>query len=260
MHPLRSFVCLLFRFVPRPWRFRAAVRFSRLVRPLIARTPAWPARRELRTDRLEETSLDLILTVLTRYGVEYDPIIEIDGIEYMPRPGDEHPCLLACAHMMLNSLIARHLYDTNVPFGAMTAEKGMRYPGTRVPVDAITPTDARLLEARRHLARQSGVVSAMIDRDVPERRTLEFETVNGKLIVSTALLQLALRMNARIIFFGTRMRDDNTIVMTVRPAEETSVEGLAAEFARFIDQVLTATTPRTSRPPHSSDRTTAIRG
>jgi len=203
---------------------------------------AWAARRELRTDNLGETSLELILTELTRRGVEYDPVIEFDGEEHLPRPGDERPCLLACAHMMLNSLIARHLYDTHVPFAGMTAEKGMRYPGTRVRVDAITPTESPLIKARQRLSR-GGHVSSMIDRDVAERRTLGFETVNGPLFVSTALLQIAVRMDARVIFFGTRLRGDR-VVMTLREAEETSVEGQAAEFARFVDQLLRGVTPR----------------
>lgn len=236
---IRLAVSLIFKAIPRRLRFRAMVQFSRLMRPVVARTYAFSTREKLGTDRVQETTLELIMTELTRRGVEFDPLVEIDGLEYYPRPGDDHPRLLIGAHMMLNSLIARHLYDHGMIIGAITAETAMRYPGTKVPVDAITPADARLFEVRRRL-RNGGIVSALIDREIPERRTLEFETSNGKLVVSTALLQVGLRMNAHIVFFGTRMRDDDSIVMTLRPAEETTVEALAAEFAAFIDELITS--------------------
>lgn len=232
---------LAFRLLPRSWRFRAAVRFSRLVRPIVARTNAYANRRRLMTDSLGETSLDLILTELTRRGLEFDPVIEIDGIEHSLERADG-PCLVAGAHTMLNTLYSRYLYDNNVAHGAITAQD-MCYRGTRVPVDAIVPSPAFFFEVRRRL-RQGVSVCGLLDRDAPGRRMSEFETVGGKLVLSHALLQLALRMNVRIIFFGTRMRDDDRIVTTLRPAEATTVEGVAAELAQFVDQ-LVAPTPRT---------------
>jgi hypothetical protein len=262
MHPrfpngVRIVASLAFRLLPRSWRFGAAVRFSRLVRPVVARTNAYAARSRLMTDGLAETALDLILTELTRRGVAFDPVIEIDGIEHSPQPGDERPCLVAGAHTMLNTLYSRYLFDMAIPHGAITAEE-MCYRGTRVPVDAIVPSRAFFFEVRRRL--KDGVsVCGLLDRDIPERRTSEFETVNGTLIVSKALFQLALRMNVRIVFFGTRMGDDDRVVTTLRPAESSTVDGVAAEMARFVEQLVTPT-PRTSRLRRSSDRTTAIRG
>ena len=254
---VRILVSLAFRLLPKSWRFRAAVRFSRLVRPIVARTNAYLNRCQLMTDSLGETSLDLILTELTRRGVEFDPVIEIDGIEHSPRPGDERPCLVAGAHTMLNTLYSRYLFDMKIAHGAITADE-MCFRGTLVPVDAIIPSPAFFFEVRRRL-RQGVSVCGLLDRDIPGRRTSEFETTTGKLILSHALLQLALRMNARIIFFGTRMHDDDRIVTTLRPAEASTVEGVAAEMAQFVDQ-LVVPAPGTFRPRRSSDRRTAIRG
>jgi hypothetical protein len=229
--------------LPKRRRFRAAVVFSRFLRPLIARTAAFEARLELKTDRLEETSLDLILTELTRRGVTFDPLIEIDGIEHDPQPSDG-PLLIAGAHMMLNTLCARHLYDRGVAFGGITSEPGMCHRGTTVPSDVIlVPSSDLLLNVRRRLLR-GGIVSGLLDREIAERRTTEFETVQGKLIVSQALLQVALRVGAGIVFFGSRMRDDDTVLVTLRRAESTTLDGVTAELARFVNQVMTGPTPR----------------
>jgi len=216
------------------------------MRPLIARTAAFEARLELKTDRIEETSLDLILTELTRRGVTFDPLIEIDGIEHDPQPGDG-PLLIAGAHMMLNTLYARHLYDRGVPFGGITSEPGMCHRGTTVPSDVILPSRDLLMNVRRRLLRR-GIVSGLLDRDIAERRTTEFETVQGTLIVSQALLQVALHVGARIVFFGSRMRDDDTVLITLRRAETTTLDGVTAELARFVNQVMTGPTTRTSHP------------
>jgi hypothetical protein len=248
---LRALVCLAFRLLPTRHRFRAAVVFSHLMRPLITRTAAFEARLELQTDRIEETSLDLILTELTRRGVTFDPLIEIDGVEHDPRPGDG-PCLIAGAHMMLNTLYARHLFDRGVPFGGITAEPDMCYRGTRVISDVIlVPSRDLLLNVRRRLL-QGGVVCGLLDRDIAERRTTEFETVNGKLIVSQALLQVALRVGARIVFFGSRMRDDHTVVISLRRAEASTLDGVTAELVCFVDQVMSGATPRTSHPANAA--------
>jgi hypothetical protein len=124
----------------------------------------------------------------------------------------------------------------------------------------VAPSPMLLFNARRALC--DGVpVAALVDRKLSEidRRTSQVETSTGTMVISTALVRLAARQNARIVFFGSRMLEDNAIVMTFRPAIASTPEGVATEMAAFVDQLLSAT-PRTSRPRRSSDRTTAIRG
>lgn len=256
---IRALVALAFRMLPRAWRFGAAVRFARAVRPIVARTRAYAVRCELKTDGLPETSLDLILGELTRQGVIYDPVVEVVGLEQLPRGADREPCIVVGAHMMLSTLFVRKLVDEGIDAATITAETGMRVPGTRTPARVILAPSRELLFNVRRCLRDGVIVCGMVDRELLERRTSRFDTTNGQLLVSTALFRVALRKRARIIFIGSRLRDDDTVVITLHRTEATTPQGLAAELASFVDQLLTAT-PRTSRPPRSSDRTTATRG
>ena|GEM_PF-3542454 len=256
---IRALVSLAFRMLPRAWRFRAAVVFARAVRPLVARTRAYAVRCELKTDGLPETTLDLILGELTRQGVIYDPVVEVVGLELLPRSAEDGPCIVLGAHMMLSTLFVRRLVDEGIEAATITAETDMRIPGTREPAKVIlAPSRGLLFDVRRCL-RDGVVVCGMVDRELLERRTSPVETANGQLLVSTALFRVALRTGARIVFIGSRMRDDDTVVITLQRAEETTPHGLAAELAGFVDQLLRTTT-RTSHPRRSSGRTTATRG
>lgn len=135
----------------------------------------------------------------------------------------------------------------------------MRIAGTRKAAKVIIAPSRSLLFNVRRCLRDRVIVCGMVDRELLERRTSRFDTTNGQLLVSTAVFRVALRKRARIIFIGSRLRDDDTVVITLHRTTETTPRGLAAELASFVDQLLPAT-PRTSRPPGSSDRTTATRG
>jgi hypothetical protein len=63
---------------------RRAASVARWLEPMIARTRVYELRQRLPFDGLRETSLDLVLTMLTRYGTAFDPVIRIEGSECLP--------------------------------------------------------------------------------------------------------------------------------------------------------------------------------
>lgn len=216
------------------------MRFSRLVRPLIRRTGAYAARNELRTDGLPETSLALILEELTRRGVLFDPIMEVDGLECLPRPGEAEPCVILGPHMMLSPLITRALDDAGVEWAGIIWGSSLRLPGTRKQMRIMNSTSPMLFFNVRRCLRDRVAVLALVDRNLGEidRRTAQVETKHGTMVISTALFRLAHRQNAHILLFGSRMRSDDTVVIRVRRANAPTPEGVAEEMATFVEQLL----------------------
>jgi lauroyl/myristoyl acyltransferase len=224
-----------FRVLPERLRFRAATLVARWLEPAIAITPAFAARAKLRTDDLREISLDMLLMMLTRHGTTFRPALRIDGPEHLPPPG-AGPVLVVSPHTMLSVLFLRHLEDAGYEPFVIAAYPGMRIPGTRNRARVLGPSPALLLKVRGILA-EGGMVTAMIDRDRPERRNSSVETMGGPVFVSDALLQLAVRCAARIVFLATKMDDASCVVVRLSaPSGDTDhVAAIVAQFADFVD-------------------------
>jgi lauroyl/myristoyl acyltransferase len=233
-------VALLFRAIPERLRFSAATAVARCLAPAIRRTRAFEERTKLNTDDLRETSLELLLMMLTRHGTTFTPRLRVQAEEHLPQPGTG-PILVVSPHTMLSMLFLRYLEDRGFEPFVVAAYPGLRTPGTRLPARVLDPSSGLLLKVRR-LLRDGATVTAMIDRDRPERRNAEYEISAGRLFVSDALLQLALQHDAHVVFLATRLDERSRIVFNLaapsRPAAD--VRGLAAEFAGFVDRTLTA--------------------
>jgi len=232
-------VALAFRIVPERRRFEVAVLVARCLEPLIRRTSAYAERTKLRTDDLREISLDLLLLMLTRHGTTYTPRLSVQGIEHLPQPGNGS-ILVVSPHTMLSMLFLRYLEDRGYDPYVIAAYPGLRTPGSRRPARVLDPSSALLLKVRR-LLRDGATVTAMIDRDRPERRNAEYQVSAGRMFVSDALLQLALQHDAQVVFLATRLDARACIVFNLGapPRGAVDVGGLAAAFADFVDRTLT---------------------
>lgn len=231
-------IAVAFRAVPQSHRFTVAVSLGRLIEPLVARTEAWNMRQLLRTDSLRETSLDLVLLMLDRHRVRYDPRVEVIGGEHLE--GDApNGTLVVSPHAMLAAHLTRVLHDRGIPLQVVSPEITQPITGIGRAVRVLMPSPWLLVRARRAL-RSGEVIAAMIDRGEPERRSVTMQTSSGPLLVSMALLQVAVRQRARIVFLHGRLEERRIVLTLERPSDEASVEAILADFSDFVDRAVHA--------------------
>jgi hypothetical protein len=234
-------VAMAHRLIPQRRRFRAAVLTSRILRPLLRRSGAFTTRERLRTDRDRESALDLVLMMLDRHKTLFDPEFRLVGGEVLPRGDNPEPCLVVTMHTMLSVFVLRHTMDAGVRATHISADR-IRIPGTRIEAQGLVPSPSLLITVRGLFAAGHTVI-AMIDRAVPERRTRSVRFARGDFLVSTALLDLAVRHGVRVVFLMATMDGSDEVTMTLqesKPREPRSVDGILDEFREFVDHHLPA--------------------
>jgi hypothetical protein len=224
-----------FRALPTSTRFPAAVRVARSLEPLVRRTRAYADRAKLQTDDSRETSLDLLLMMLTRHGTTFRPELRVDGVENLPPPGTR-PILVVSPHTMLSMLFLRYLEDEGYAPVVIAEYPGLRIPGTREPARMLSQSPSLLFRVRR-LLEERQTIATMIDRDGPRRRHATVSSRDGQLFISEACLRLALRCQAQVVFLATRMDDESNIVcrLDLPSRQARQVRQIIAEFAAFVN-------------------------
>jgi lauroyl/myristoyl acyltransferase len=230
----------LIRLLPRRLRFRTAILIARAAAPLLRFTGVVQMRAAMRIETIPEIVAYHVLEVLTRHGVAFDPVIRTPGLERFAA-GLElgRGVLLVSPHSMLATLTVRSLYDIGIRVIAISPA-AMIVQGTSVAVRVIGNSPGFLLEAR-DLLRRNEVVGAMIDRsEVTGRNTFEVDTVKGPIVVADALIRLAVRSGAAIVFMASRMAGGKIVIEHVTPAaeESRSAEGVTAAFITFLQDHL----------------------
>ncbi|MEO8137627.1 MAG: hypothetical protein ABI831_27045 [Betaproteobacteria bacterium] len=188
-----------------------------------------------------ETAREIItfhlLDILTRHGVGFDPRIRTEGMEWFERAlAQGAGLLLAGPHSMLSVLALRTLLSRGTEAAVISPEP-VRIPGTALRARVIEPSFTYLLEVRRVL-QENGIVAAMIDRDaVRGRSTFAVPTARGEVVVADALIHLAVRAEAPVVFFAARLRGGE-FVIAHGGAEEgaRSAEDVMAAFVRFLQE------------------------
>ena len=222
------------RLAPRRWRFSLARVVAGAVEPILRRTAAFRHQEASKIDGARELALYLVLRVLTRYGTRFDPRVTIDGSELLTRAlATGQGVLLVGPHVTLYHLLFRRLYDDGFAPAGITAERDMRLPGTTIVADTMQPS-ATFLVTTRNLLRRGRLVCAMLDRgEHRPGRTVEFSAPLGPIIVAPALLQVAVRSGARVLFTEVHATRDEIRATIHQPSSE-SVDGLTREFADFV--------------------------
>jgi len=227
-----SLLAQTFRFIPSSRRFDAAMAASRALRPLIRRSRFWRDRRQLGTDGVAETSLDLLLTALTRCGVTFQPRIDVRQPGGTDWRDNGRPTLIIGPHRMLLRLVLCHLTENgHVPPVGVSVEPIEIIPGTRRSIETLTPGPDLFFRIRRYLL-EGRTVCAMIDRADEERRTIRAGTARTMLI-SDAVVRLALRCDAQIVFMSAHIDGDSVALTLDALPEANDVESVIASFAEF---------------------------
>jgi len=230
-------LAFLFRLLPRRARFRAACRVSFALQPVIRRSRAFALREQLGTDSIRETSLDLLLLMLTRHGTEFDLELIENGGDLLRAGADGRPTLLVGPHAMLVTLVVRLAHDLGFPLIAVSSEP-FRIPGTRLDARVLVPTRTFLVTVREYFARGMHV-GALIDRGEAGRRNATVSTTRGAYRVSTPLLEIGLRNGARILFVTAVLDRRRKVRMTIEAPTQgpsTTVDELVGEFVAFVER------------------------
>jgi lauroyl/myristoyl acyltransferase len=234
LHLAGAAVAAAVRLVPRRWRFNVALVLARAAQPFLRNTEA--CRRQLRKniDGIAEIALYMVTNALTVHGTEFVPRLAIEGYdEFVSLCRKGGGVLLVQPHAVLTQLPFRAMHDDGLEPIGMTTIPHIRYAGTRISADALAPSRTFLVTVRNRL-REGRLVSAMIDRaEHSGDRTVEFATANGPLIVSTALLRLAVRCGARVAFTEVHM-EGWRVAGSIVIATSDTVDGLTREFADFV--------------------------
>jgi len=228
------------RLVPRHFRFPVMMGIARVITPFIARSETRRPHETARIDSAADLAVHLVWHVMTKNGVPFDPIVDWKGYEDLVTAYREgRGVVLASPHAALGLLSIRQNYDHGLRPITITSHPAL-VPGTRVVHETIQPSATFFVTAKQRL-REGRLVGAMIDRaEHTEERTIEVETPRGPLIVSPALLELAVRCGARVAFVAARV-DRGRVVGRFAVASGDSTEELVHEYVDFvrahIDQV-----------------------
>jgi lauroyl/myristoyl acyltransferase len=229
-------VSLILRAVPRRFRFPAAVRIAAAATPLLRLHPIVRERLKTRVETAREIVTFHLLDILTRHGVAFDPRIRTEGMEWFERAVERGAgLLLAGPHSMLSVLALRSLLSMGRG-AAVVSPDTVLIPGTAIRARVIEPSFTYLLEVRRVL-RENGIVAAMIDRDVVASRTaFAVPTAQGEVVVADALIQLAVRAGAPVVFFAARLRGGEFVIVHGGVADASSAQVVTGAFVEFLQE------------------------
>src|SRR5205823_3432830 len=133
-------------------------------------------------------ALHLVLSALTKSGVTFDPAIAVSGYKEVSRAlASGTGVLMVGPHATLILFIVRLFHDMGLDPVVISADPLMRVGGTKIIAQTLQPSPLFLVQVR-NLLRSGRLICALPDRaEHQENRTIEFETVEGTIIIAPAL-------------------------------------------------------------------------
>ena len=225
---------LAMRVVPRSHRFHLAALIARGAEPMLRRTDAYREQEIKNFHNPYEISLHLVLNALTKNATTFAPPIVVKGFDELARAHSAGKGVLVIGHhAALTLLMVRFLYDQEVHPIVITPDPQMSVAGTSVTVRTIQPSPSFLLKLRSSL-RRGEVVCAMPDRAEHEKqRTFDFAIPGGRVIVAPALMQVATRCGAKVIFAEIHA-ERNILAGTLATPSASDVDTITDDFVAFV--------------------------
>lgn len=225
------------RLAPRRYRFGAAVFVAHAVAPLLRLTEAYRKQELIGFDGPREIALHFVLNALTRHGARFDPVVEVEGLAELERACAAGTGVLVLGpHAALTLLMIRLFHDRGLDPVVVTPDPLMRVAGTTSTVRTVQPSPTFLVKTRGRL-RRGELVCAMPDRaEHHGARTVEFDTAGGRVIVAPALMHVAARCGARVLFTEVHA-DGGSVAGTVRaPGRASSGDTITEDFIAFVQE------------------------
>lgn len=224
------------RLAPRRRRFGAVLLLADAVLPFLRRTSAYRWQEAVGFDGPREIALHFMLNALTRNGTRFDPVVSVRGFEELERAhAAGRGVLVLGPHAALTLLMIRLFHDRGLDPVVVSPDPRMRVGGTTVTARTVQPSPTFLVKARSRL-RRGDVVCAMPDRaEHHGARTVEFATAAGRVIVAPALMHVAARCGARVVFTEVHAEGRSGVAGTLHaPRDTSSGDAIAEEFMDFV--------------------------
>jgi lauroyl/myristoyl acyltransferase len=190
-------------------------------------------------DGVEEIALHYALNIMSHSGALFDLEMKIEGAEIVRAAlRKSHGTLIVAPHALLVLSLFRYLRDLGYPATIVSAAPFVHVYGTRLVACTLQPSSSLLIRVRSAL-RRGDVVCAMIDEGPRNSaRTVQFETCAGPVYISDALIKLAKRCDADVIFTSARLDERQNIVLTFDAPlalTDTSELAIAKSFVNFLE-------------------------
>jgi lauroyl/myristoyl acyltransferase len=225
------------RIMPRRFRFAAALLLARVTIPLLRSTAAYREQWIKNFHRPHEIVLYLLLNALAKNGTRFDLDIAATGYQHFERAYAKGKGVLVTGHhAALTLLMIRYFYDRGFEPVVITPDDRLCVPGTCVVAETIQPSPMFLVQLRNAL-RAGKLVCAMPDRaEHHAGRTLEFTTPAGRVIMAPAIIEIAARSGAEVLFTEVRVEGRRLVARIVAPAAASAgiTPGLIADFILFV--------------------------
>jgi hypothetical protein len=231
------------RIVPRRFRFATALLLARVTIPFFRSTAAYREQWIKNFHRPDEIVLYLMLNALAKNGTRFDLEIAATGYQHFQRASAKRKGVLVTGHhAALTLLMIRFFYDQGFEPVVITPDDRLRVPGTSVVAETIQPSPVFLVQLRNKL-RAGKLVCAMPDRaEHHTGRTIEFATPAGPVIVAPAIIEVAARSGAEVLFTEVRVAR-RRLVATIAAPTASSAGVAPASIVDFISFVRDCTSP-----------------
>lgn len=243
---------LALQIVPRHYRFQTTLLLARATVPLFVHTAAYQEQSIKNFHRPDEIVLFLLLNALTKNGTHFDLEIVVKGYQHVERAyAKGKGVLITGHHAALTLLMVRFLHDKELRPLVITPDDNLRVPGTSVRTETIQPSRMFLLHLRSKL-REGKLICAMPDRAKHHRRkTIEFATPAGPVIMAPAIIEVAARCGAAVLFTEVRVEGHQLVTTIAAPAASPlgDPSAIVTDFMSFVRErtALTAAAASSSR-------------
>lgn len=225
------------RIAPVQYRFDAALLLARATLPLLRKTEAYREQQIKKFHRPHEIALHLVLNALTKNGTAFNPRITVNGFDHFAlAQARANGVLVIGHHAALTLFMVRHFYDKGFDPVVITPDSGLRVGGTLVTVRTMQPSAMFLVQLRSRL-RRGELVCGMPDRgEHHERRTVEYAMPSGRVILAPAMIQVAARCGAEVLFTEVHVEGRQLVATIARPSGSgtATAESLTEEFISFV--------------------------
>ena len=260
----RTQIAVALRTVPYDHRYAFIMRLARMLTPLVRRSAAYRGLARI-TPVISpgDYALHRVLDTLTRGGTGFPLRVRVEGQEVVDEAiARGRGVLIASPHAPLCVPVLAWLDARAFPIDAVAASDFAWVSGTDARrVTTLARGPGMMIRVRTRL-REGRTVWAMIDRTDPrERRLVHFDTQAGRFMVSDALVKVAVRCGAEVVFLSARSDPEHGIraeFAAPRAGSAGSVERITADFADFVREHIRKTTPTASTAAGTPSRTRAL--